>query len=145
MDLHLPLLWSEAVRDEAFAIYDTFDLCFPDTKTNKSKTTTKMTTDNNCDHDTVREGVKSWMESVRSTTSSASVSASTSASASSSLESQNFLLKISVHALLLRRLLSSYRNEDEIITATLIPIFSLLRVSQSLLYLKKRPIQARFY
>ena len=34
-------------------------LCFYDTKTNKSKTTTTMMTDNfDCDHDTVREGVK---------------------------------------------------------------------------------------
>ena len=37
------------------AIYDTLDLCFPNTKTKKSKTTTTMTTDNvNCDHGTVR-------------------------------------------------------------------------------------------
>ena len=58
-DIHSPLLWSEAVRDEAYSIYDTLGLYFPDTKTNKSKTTTTMMTDNfDCDHDTVREGVK---------------------------------------------------------------------------------------
>ena len=55
-DHHLSLLWSEAARDEAYAIYDTLNLCFSDTKTNNSKTTTKMTTDNiDFDHDTVRE------------------------------------------------------------------------------------------
>ena len=62
------------------------------------------------------------MESVRSTA----------ASASSSLGSKNFLVKISGHTLVLRRLLSSSWNSDERITATPIPISSLLRVSQSL-------------
>ena len=65
MFLHLSLLWSKAVRYEAYAIYDTLDLSFPDTNTNKSKTTMTMTTDNvYYYHDTVREGVTSWMESV---------------------------------------------------------------------------------
>ena len=55
---HTSLLWSEDVMHEAYDIYDTLNLCFPDTKTNKSKTAETMTTDNvNCDHDTVREGV----------------------------------------------------------------------------------------
>ena len=64
-DLHPSILWSEAVRYEDYAIYDTPNLCFPDTNTNKRKITTTMTTDNvDCDHDTVREGVKSCMESV---------------------------------------------------------------------------------
>ena len=76
-DRPMSLLWSEAVIDYAYAIYDTLDLCFPATNTNKSKTTMKMKTDNfDCDHDTVREGVKSCMKSVRSTTASASASAS---------------------------------------------------------------------
>ena len=131
MNRHPSLLWSEAIRYEAYAIYNTLDLSCPDTKTNKSKTTTTMTTDNvDCDHDTVREGVKSWMESVQSTAASAS--------ASSSLASQNFLVKISGHASLLQRLLSSSRNGDKIITETSIPISSLLRVSQSLLSFQKR-------
>ena len=87
-----------------------------------------MTTNNsNCDHDTLREGVKAWMESVQSTA----------ASASSYLASQNFLVKISGHTLVLRRLLSSYRNGDGIITTTLIPISSLLRVSQPPLSFQK--------
>ena len=56
----MSLLWSEAVRDEAYAIYNTIGLCFLDTKTNKSKTNKKMTTNNvDCDHETVKEGVKS--------------------------------------------------------------------------------------
>ena len=33
-DCHLSLLWSEAVKDEAYAIYNTLNLFFPDTKTN---------------------------------------------------------------------------------------------------------------
>ena len=70
------------------------------------------------------------MESVRSTAASAS--------ASSSLASQHFLIKISGHASVLRRLLSSSRNSKKITTAALIPIFSLLRVSQSLLSFQKR-------
>ena len=45
-DFHPSLLWYEAVRDEAYAIYDTLDLCFPDTKTNKSKTNTKIRINN---------------------------------------------------------------------------------------------------
>ena len=54
-DCHKSLLWSEAVRDEAYAIYDNFNLCFPDTNTNKIKVTKTRTTGNlNCDHDTVR-------------------------------------------------------------------------------------------
>ena len=69
---------------------------------------------------------------------SISASASAPASASSSLASQNFLVKIPGHALVLRRLLSSSSNNDKIITPTLIPISSLLRVSKSRLYLKKR-------
>ena len=90
-----------------------------------------MTTDNvDCDHDTVREGVKSWMESVRSTAASAS--------ASSSLASQHFLVKILGHASVLRRLVSSSRNGDKIITAMSIPISSFLSVSQSLLSFQKR-------
>ena len=61
-DRHPSLLWSEAIRDQAYAIYDTIDLCFPDTKTNKINTTTTMTTDNvDCNQDKMREGVKSWM------------------------------------------------------------------------------------
>ena len=49
------LLWSEAFRNEAYAIYDTLNLCFPDTNTKKSRTTTTMTTDDvECNHDTVR-------------------------------------------------------------------------------------------
>ena len=63
---------------------------------------------------------------------------STAASASSSLASQNFLVKILVHALLLQRLLSSSRNVKKIITATSIPISCLLRISQYLLYFQKR-------
>ena len=130
-DLHPSLLWSEAVRDEAYAIYNTLDLCFPDTKTNKIKTTTTMTTNNaDCDHDTVREGVKSWMVSVRSTTASTF--------ASSSLASQNFLVKILGHTSVLRHLLSSSRNDDKIITETSIPMSPFLRISQSLLSLQKR-------
>ena len=59
-DRHLYLLWSKAVRDEVYAIYDTLNLCFPDTKTNKIKTTKTTTTNNiDCNHVTVREGVKS--------------------------------------------------------------------------------------
>ena len=55
----MSLLWSEAVRDEAYAIYNMLDLCLPDTKTKKSKTTTTITTDHvDCNHDTVREEVK---------------------------------------------------------------------------------------
>ena len=45
-DNHLSLIWSDAIRDEAYAIYNTLDLCFPDTKTNKIKITTTMMTDN---------------------------------------------------------------------------------------------------
>ena len=64
-DYHPFLLWSEYVRYDAYAIYDTLDLFLPDTNMNKSKTTTTTTTDNvDCDHDTVMEGVKSWMEAV---------------------------------------------------------------------------------
>ena len=127
-DSHPSLLWSDYVRYEAYGIYDTPNMCFPDTKTKKSKTTTTMTTDNvDCDHDTVREGVKSWMQSAWYTAASAS-----------SLSSHHFLVKISGHALLLWRLLSSSCNGDKIITATLIPILPLLRVSQSLLYFQKR-------
>ena len=49
------ILWSEAIRDEAYSIYEALDLCFPDTNTNKSKTTTTMTNNNiNCDNDTMR-------------------------------------------------------------------------------------------
>ena len=59
-DRHPPLLWYEAVRDDAYAIYNTLDMCLPDTKNNKRKKTTTMTTDNvYCDHYTVREGIKS--------------------------------------------------------------------------------------
>ena len=65
MDFHPYLLWSESVRDESYAIYGTLNLCFLNTKTNKSKMATTMTPNNvNCDHDTFREGVKSWMGSV---------------------------------------------------------------------------------
>ena len=107
--------------DKAYAIYDTINLCFPDTKTNKSKITTTMTTNNvACDHDTVEEGVKSWMESVQSIA----------ASASSSFASHNFLVKISGHTSVLQRLLFSSCNGNEIITARTINISSLLRVSQ---------------
>ena len=57
---HPYLLWYKAFRDEVYAIYNTIDLCFLDTKTNKSKTNKKMTTNNvDCDHETVKEGVKS--------------------------------------------------------------------------------------
>ena len=50
----------KVVRDEAYDIYNTIDLCLPDIKTNKIKTTVTTTTNNvDCDHDTVREGVKS--------------------------------------------------------------------------------------
>ena len=99
--------------------------------------TTTMTTGNvNRSHDTVREGVKSWMESVQSTA----------ASTPPSLVSDYFLVKISGHTLLLQRLFSSSSNGEKIITATWIPISSLLRVSQSLLsFLKTMSIQARFY
>ena len=45
-DRHPSLIWSEAVRIYSYAISDTLDMCFPDTKTNKSKATTTMTTDN---------------------------------------------------------------------------------------------------
>ena len=69
------------------------------------------------------------MESVQST--------SASASSSSSLASHHFLVKISGHALVLHRLLSSYCNDYKIITATSIMISPLLRVSQPLLSLKK--------
>ena len=59
-DRHPSRLWSEAVRYEAYAIYDTLDLCFPGTKINKRKTIMTMTTDNaDCNNDTVRVGVKS--------------------------------------------------------------------------------------
>ena len=44
-DHHLSLLWSEADSDETYASYNTLGLCFPDTKTKKSKTTTKIMTD----------------------------------------------------------------------------------------------------
>ena len=55
----MSLLCSEAVRYKAYSIYVTLDLCLPDTKTNKIKTTTTMTTDNvNCDNEIVREEVK---------------------------------------------------------------------------------------
>ena len=57
---------------------------------------------------------------------------STAASAPSSLASQNFIVKILGRTLVLRRLLSSSCNSDKIITVTLIPILSLLHVSQSL-------------
>ena len=94
-----------------------------------------MTTDNvDCDHDTVREGVKSWMESVQST---AAYNSSSSSSSSSSLAYQHFIVKILGHALVLQRLLSSSHNGKKIITATLFSIFSILRVSQSLLSLQK--------
>ena len=57
-DGNMYLLWYDSVRDEAYDIHDTLDLCFPDTNTNKSKMTTKMMTNNvDCNHDTVREGV----------------------------------------------------------------------------------------
>ena len=132
-DLHPPLLWSKAVMYDAYSVYNTLDLCFPDTKTNKSKMTTTIMINNvNCDHDTVREGVKLWMESVRS------AAASASASASSSLASYHFLVKILGHILVLQSLLSSSRNHDEIIIATSIPIFSLPSISQSLLSFQKR-------
>ena len=87
-----------------------------------------MTT-NNVDwyHDTVREGVKSWMKSIRSTA----------ASASSSLSSHHFLVKISSHALVLKLLLSSSCNSNEIITMTSIPILPFLCICQSFLYLQK--------
>ena len=89
-----------------------------------------MTTDNfDCDHDTLMEGIKLCIESVQSTAASAS--------ASSSLESQNFLVKISGHDSVLRRLLSFSRNGGEIITAALITISYLLRVSKSSLYFQK--------
>ena len=45
-DRHPSLLWSEDVRDGAYVIYDTLDLCFPDNHTNKSKTTMTTTTNN---------------------------------------------------------------------------------------------------
>ena len=127
----MSLIWPEVVRDEAYYIYNTLDLCFLDTNTKNIKTTTTMTTDNvNCDHDTVREGLKSWMESVRSTVASTSTS--------SFLAYQYFIVKISVHALLLRRLLHSSCNGEKTITATLIPIFYLVHVSQSFMYFQKR-------
>ena len=136
-DCHLSLLWSKADRDEAYAINDTLDLCFPDTKTKQRKTTTKMTTDNvDCDHDTVREGVKSYMESVRSTA----------ASASSSLASQHFLIKISGHASVLRRLLSSSRNSKKNHHSGVdSDIFPPTRISIPPVLSKTMPIQARFY
>ena len=119
----MSLLCSEAVRYKAYAIYVTLDLCLPDTKTNKIKTTTTITTDNvDCNYDTVREGVKSWMKFVQSNATSAS----------SSLASHHFLVKILGHTLILQRLLSSSRNSDGIITLMLIPISSLLRVSRSI-------------
>ena len=65
-------------------------------------------------------------------------STAASAPASSSLASHHFLFKISGHAFIIRRLLSSSSNGDKIITVTLIPIYSLLRVSQSLLLFQKR-------
>ena len=84
---HPYLLLSGAVRDEAYAIYDTLNLCFPANKINKSKTTmTTMTNNFDYDHATVREEVKTWMKYVRS--------ASASASASAFLESQHFLVKL---------------------------------------------------
>ena len=53
-DRHLTLLWYKAVMDEAYAIYNTLNMCLPDTKTNKRKTTTTMTTNNvYCDYYTV--------------------------------------------------------------------------------------------
>ena len=55
----MSLLWSETIWDEADDICNTLNLCFPDTKINKSKTTTTMTTNNvKCNHDKMREGVK---------------------------------------------------------------------------------------
>ena len=69
------------------------------------------------------------MEYVRSTAASAS--------APSSLASQNFLVKILSHTLVLRRLLSSSCNSKKIITATSISISSLLHVSKSLLSFQK--------
>ena len=58
----MSVLWSEDVKDEAYANYDTLNLCFHDTKTNKSKSSTTMMTDNvNYNNDTVREGVTSCM------------------------------------------------------------------------------------
>ena len=90
-DSHLYIVWSEDVKDEACSIYDTLDLCFPDTNTNKSKTTATMTTDYvDCNHYTVREGVKSCIESVRL--------ASSSASEYSSFQFQHFLVNILAHA-----------------------------------------------
>ena len=128
-DRHPSLLWFEAVRDEAYVIYNTLDLCFPDTKANKSKTTMTITADNiDCNHDTVREGVKPQMESVQSTA----------ASASSSLVSHKFLVQISGHTLVLRHILSSYSNGRKIIIATLIMISSVLCVSQYLLSFQKQ-------
>ena len=64
-DGHLSLLWSEADSDETYASYDTLGLCFPDTKTSKSKTTATITAGNvDCGHYTVREEVKSYMKSI---------------------------------------------------------------------------------
>ena len=132
-DRHTSFLLSENVRDEAYSIYDTLNLCFPDINTNKNKMIKTMTTNNvNCNHNTIIEGVKSWMESVQST------AASTSASASSSLASQHFLVNISGHTLVLQRILYSSGNCDKMITATFILTSSPLRLSQFLLSFPKR-------
>ena len=36
-DLHPSLPWYQVARDDAYAIYNSLDLCFPDTKTKRAR------------------------------------------------------------------------------------------------------------